>query len=104
MAATKLLPRLTQEVAWHEPALNPFGCIPRGLPRIRHTGESRYPENPTGFRVKQGMTAQEKRRYPAACCGELHFLHRGPAAHVGVGFTPTRGRGKTPPLCNLEIE
>ena len=36
--------------------LNTFGCIPRGLPRIRHTGESRYPENPTGFRVKHGMT------------------------------------------------
>jgi hypothetical protein len=37
--------------------LNPFGCIPRSLLRIRHTGESRYPENPTGFRVKHGMTA-----------------------------------------------
>jgi len=44
--------------------LNPFGFIPRGLPQIRHTGGSRYdpqtgryPENPTGFRVKHGMTA-----------------------------------------------
>jgi hypothetical protein len=31
------------------------------LPRIRHTGESRYPESPTGFRVKPGMTAQKRR-------------------------------------------
>jgi hypothetical protein len=36
--------------------LNPTEFILRGLPRIRHTGESRYPENPTGFRVKHGMT------------------------------------------------
>jgi hypothetical protein len=38
-------------------SLNALGFIPRGLPRICHTGESRYPENPTGFRVKHGMTA-----------------------------------------------
>ena len=43
--------------AWHKELLNPFRFIPRGLPRIRHTGGSRYPENPTGFRVKHGMTA-----------------------------------------------
>jgi len=42
-----------------------MGFIPRGLPRIRHPGESRYPESPTGFRVKHGMTAKDIRRYPA---------------------------------------
>jgi len=46
------------------------------LRRIRHTGESRYPENPTGFREKHGMTAQERRRYPAACGGVIHFSNR----------------------------
>ena len=31
------------------------GFIPRGLPRVRHTGGSRYPEDPTGFpRIKYG--------------------------------------------------
>jgi hypothetical protein len=39
--------------------LNPLGSIPRGSLRIRHTGESRYPESPTGFRVKHGMTAKD---------------------------------------------
>ena len=53
--------------------LNRLGSIPRGLPRIRHTGESRYPESPTGFRVKHGMTAQKRRRYPAACGGVVHL-------------------------------
>jgi hypothetical protein len=44
-----------------------MGFIPCGLPRIRHTGESRYPENQTGFprikygagSVKHGMTVEE---------------------------------------------
>jgi len=49
-----------------------WGFIPRGLPRVRHTGGSRYPEGPTGFRVKHGMTGQNRRRYPAACCGVVH--------------------------------
>jgi len=50
-----------------------MGSIPRGLPRTRHTGESRYPENQTGFRVKHGMTAKGIGRYPAACCGVVHI-------------------------------
>jgi hypothetical protein len=28
---------------WSILSLNPCGFIPRGLPRIRHTGEGRYP-------------------------------------------------------------
>jgi hypothetical protein len=35
---------------------NSLGLIPRGLPRIRHTGGSRYPENQIGFpRIKHGQ-------------------------------------------------
>ncbi len=45
------------------------GFVPRGLPRVRHTGGSRYPEGPDwippypvrGRRVKPGMTIKEKR-------------------------------------------
>jgi hypothetical protein len=57
--------------------LNPFGFIPRGLPRVRHTGESRYPEKETGFRVKHGMTGQDMERCPAACGGVVHFFQAG---------------------------
>jgi hypothetical protein len=40
---------------FENPYMNPLVCIPRGLPRIPLTGESRYPENPTGFpRIKYG--------------------------------------------------
>jgi hypothetical protein len=34
----------------------------RGLPRMRHTGRSRYPEKQAGFRVKHGMTGSEEKR------------------------------------------
>jgi hypothetical protein len=51
--------------------LNPRGSIPRALPRLRHTGGSRYPGGPTGFRVKHGMTDQNRRRYAAASRGEV---------------------------------
>jgi hypothetical protein len=49
-----------------------MGFIPRGLPRIRHTGESRYKENQTGFRVEHGMTVKDIKRRSAACCGVVH--------------------------------
>jgi hypothetical protein len=45
---------------------NVYGLIPRGLPRIRHTGGSRYPDkHRTGCRIKSGMTKDSQ--YPAAC-------------------------------------
>jgi hypothetical protein len=34
----------------------PWGCIPRRLRRVRHSGGSRNPEDRTGFRIKCGMT------------------------------------------------
>jgi len=57
------------------------GFILRGLLRIRHTGESRYAEDQTGFprieygagSVKHGMTVKDMRRYPAACFGAVHY-------------------------------
>lgn len=41
-------------------------------PRICVLARRRYPENPAGFRVKRGMTAQKRRWYPAACGGVVH--------------------------------
>jgi hypothetical protein len=65
---------LDQPVSFPKKMLNPRGLIPRGLPRVRHTGGSRYPESPAGFRVRHGMTDENRSRYPAACRGVAHRL------------------------------
>jgi len=51
-----------------------MGFIPRGLPRIRHTGESRYPENQTGFRVKHGMTVKDRSDTPQLAAGSFIWI------------------------------
>ena len=71
--------------------LNRLGSILCGMSRIRHTGESRYPESPTGFRVKYGMTAKKRRRYPAACGGVVHFRSQRP-----LDFAKRREQKATP--------
>jgi hypothetical protein len=53
-----------------------MGFIPRGLPRIRHTGESRYPENQTGFRGKHGMTVNEISDTPQLAAGQSIYLSK----------------------------
>jgi hypothetical protein len=44
-----------------------------GLPRIRHTGGSRYPDkHRTGCRIKSGMTKGSQ--FPAACGGIVYYV------------------------------
>ena len=48
------------------------GSFPAACREFVIPAEAGIQQGPTGFRVKHGMTGENSRRYPAACCGVVH--------------------------------